>query len=319
MTLSYRNHCDNLGFRGKTGEFVDGAHLPSGDPTPSFRDFTFTARAKITGGHGTWRTIIAHSECEGFQLAVDSQDEVVFEQTCSSSAVQSGFKPALNEWFHVAVTYYQPEKHVTLFINGKPVSDHKLDNDVELQTHLAIGRSSGMDSDYFIGEITAVRGFDYVLNLSEIQQAFDESLISIGTQNVSGGGSNRRTLDGRLCLTPCSAEEPMSPTTLGNMHATNVPIGLSCDATLKQQSFNGRTDQAFRITCPEHCLHHEGTVKGSKLYSPDSQICKAAIHAGVLTPRGGDAVVTLHNGINEYKGSRGHGGKGSCWTVHMDC
>lgn len=49
----------------------------------------------MLGGLGQWRTLLAHSDCEGFSLVVDPNDELIFEQTCHPYQVKSGFKPKL--------------------------------------------------------------------------------------------------------------------------------------------------------------------------------------------------------------------------------
>merc|ERR1712060_670159 len=49
-------------------------------------------------------------------------------------------------------------------------------------------------------------------------------------------------------------------------------------------------------------------VKGSKIYAPTSSVCKAALHSGIMKTEGGEAVVTIHNGLKNYPSSRGRNG-----------
>lgn len=59
----------------------------------------------------------------------------------------------------------------------------------------------------------------------------------------------------------------------------------------------------FAVRCP---AEHEvgGTVWGTDVYTDDSSVCQAAVHAGVIaTGVGGDVVVEVRPGRREYRGS----------------
>jgi hypothetical protein len=62
----------------------------------------------------------------------------------------------------------------------------------------------------------------------------------------------------------------------------------------------------FLANCPEGC---EGSSKvwGDGLYTKDSPICKASIHAGVIGKSGGKVKVTVQPGQDSYKGSTKNG------------
>ncbi len=62
----------------------------------------------------------------------------------------------------------------------------------------------------------------------------------------------------------------------------------------------------FVANCPEDC-GNASTVWGDGLYTKDSPICKAAIHAGVITKSGGKVKVTVQPGQDRYKGSAKNG------------
>lgn len=297
---------DWQGFRGK--DYVTSKNMPGDDAMPGLRDFTLTARVKATGGDGTWRSILAHSYCEGFELALNQQNELIFEQPCHNNFINTAFKVKPNDWFHVAVTYSQPRQTTAIFIDGERVALEKSNMDFSLRNHLVVGKASEIDSEYFYGQITAVRVFPYVLAPEQIKQVMQESATS-----PTGGAGNvlikglRRTEDGRICLTPCSTEEP-EVSMLGGKYPTNPSIELSCQDSLLLPDFNGSAGASFRVSCPAGCIHQNGEIKGNKVYTEDSSICRSAIHAGALSRDGGEAIITIHNGQKSYRGERGHSG-----------
>ncbi len=67
-------------------------------------------------------------------------------------------------------------------------------------------------------------------------------------------------------------------------------------------------NQSAPITCscaPEAAL--SGAVWGSRTYTTDSRVCRAAVHAGVIPAAGGVVVVTPAAGLQAYAGSAANG------------
>jgi hypothetical protein len=60
------------------------------------------------------------------------------------------------------------------------------------------------------------------------------------------------------------------------------------------------------VNCPAGCAQ-EGGLWGTDVYTGDSAICRAAIHAGLIPPAGGNVAVTLEGGRPAYRGSTRHG------------
>lgn len=52
-----------------------------------------------------------------------------------------------------------------------------------------------------------------------------------------------------------------------------------------------------------------GAVWGSGTYTDDSKICRAAVHAGRISTRGGDVRFAIRGGLNSYYGSLRNGVK----------
>jgi hypothetical protein len=59
-----------------------------------------------------------------------------------------------------------------------------------------------------------------------------------------------------------------------------------------------------------------GTVWGNAIYTTDSAICSAAIHAGAIPATGGKVVVHPAPGCSRYKGASAHGITTESWTQH---
>ncbi|PFH36852.1 hypothetical protein BESB_050440 [Besnoitia besnoiti] len=292
------------GFEGRPGSFVDASNLPGGSLVSGFRDFTLAVKATVTGKKGKWRALVSNGDCDGFMLAIDNNDELVFEQTCHPRLIRSGFKPALGEPFTCAATYFAPERAVAIFVNGKKVAYQKTDYSFNLKPKLIIGRASASESDYFKGEIIAVHLFDYVLSPAQITQLRRETGPVPEPGRMPRG--LRRTEDGRVCISSCSAQEPSLAE--GGRPATNAALRLTCKDTLLKPEFSGATGHKVLVSCPADCALSPAELHGCKIYSADSSICKAALHMGVIQRHGGEAVVTLHDGMTSYTASRGHYG-----------
>lgn len=56
------------------------------------------------------------------------------------------------------------------------------------------------------------------------------------------------------------------------------------------------------VSCPKGCKANGNTVYGSGVYTSDSPICKAAIHAGIITDAGGQFKLYFAPGRSSYTG-----------------
>ncbi|MBN1944288.1 MAG: hypothetical protein JW797_01375 [Bradymonadales bacterium] len=85
---------------------------------------------------------------------------------------------------------------------------------------------------------------------------------------------------------------------------------LECNTTAG--SLAGDPGATHRVTCPANCT--TGSVWGTSIYSDDSSICRAAIHAGVINQAtGGELTVTIAPGQPEYASSTANGITTSTW------
>jgi outer membrane protein OmpA-like peptidoglycan-associated protein len=71
------------------------------------------------------------------------------------------------------------------------------------------------------------------------------------------------------------------------------------------RDFRGQSE-SLTCACPAEATR-SGSVWGTITYTADSQICRAALHAGAVTARGGDVTVLPEVGRDAYIGSRRNG------------
>jgi LCCL domain len=77
-----------------------------------------------------------------------------------------------------------------------------------------------------------------------------------------------------------------------------IEAGCSFNATQLQ----GAPGATFQIACPSGC-ESNGGLWGTDVYTADSGICRAGIHAGAISPAGGIVVVQIQPGRPAYRGS----------------
>ena len=71
--------------------------------------------------------------------------------------------------------------------------------------------------------------------------------------------------------------------------------------------FSGPLGNRFTVYCEKECSKKENNVFGDQVYTDDSSICQAAIHAGLLTDKGGEIQFILEQGKQLYEGSLKNG------------
>lgn len=101
------------------------------------------------------------------------------------------------------------------------------------------------------------------------------------------------------------AAAPAMPQTTAPVTAAGdaVPVELTCFSAA--QEFIGDPGAAFIGSCPASCDLF--SVWGTDLYTDDSNICTAAIHAGVVGKNGGTVTFIIQDGMDSYSGSERNG------------
>jgi hypothetical protein len=102
---------------------------------------------------------------------------------------------------------------------------------------------------------------------------------------------------------PATAEPTPAEPTPGEPAPAAQQIG--CVATGGNIA-GGQTGAEERVSCPAGCLE-KGPVWGNGLYTRDSRVCQAAIHAGVIDDGGGTFTVRLTDGASVFSGSEANG------------
>ena len=83
----------------------------------------------------------------------------------------------------------------------------------------------------------------------------------------------------------------------------------TCEATAK--TLGVKAGMVHMVSCPADCK--TGSVWGTDVYTTDSRVCKAAVHAGTIKQSGGDVKVTISPGLKAYVGSEKNGVKTAKW------
>eukprot|EP01053_Blabericola_migrator_P005697 Blabericola_migrator_1__5696@NODE_288_length_10293_cov_65_527675_g237_i0_p1_GENE_NODE_288_length_10293_cov_65_527675_g237_i0NODE_288_length_10293_cov_65_527675_g237_i0_p1_ORF_typecomplete_len1450_score326_59LCCL/PF03815_19/5_1e08LCCL/PF03815_19/1_6e20LCCL/PF03815_19/0_0052LCCL/PF03815_19/2e02SRCR/PF00530_18/1_5e12SRCR/PF00530_18/1_4e18Laminin_G_3/PF13385_6/4_5e06SRCR_2/PF15494_6/44SRCR_2/PF15494_6/0_0019Pentaxin/PF00354_17/0_0053_NODE_288_length_10293_cov_65_527675_g237_i031187467 len=81
---------------------------------------------------------------------------------------------------------------------------------------------------------------------------------------------------------------------------------LTCSDTLKTLILKVKVElpgSLFLVKCPAGCRRQSGNIVGDVIYSPDSPICKAAVHVGVSNDEGASFIAILTHGQTSYSGS----------------
>lgn len=68
-----------------------------------------------------------------------------------------------------------------------------------------------------------------------------------------------------------------------------------------------RAGQSLTCTCTAAAVLDAGSVAGSDVYTGDSRICRAALHAGAVSRGGGVVTLRVLSGVTRHPGSSRHG------------
>lgn len=95
-----------------------------------------------------------------------------------------------------------------------------------------------------------------------------------------------------------------------------VPLGMAQDdgeitCSTTGDELEGDAGDLLTVVCPADCT--SGIVWGTGVYTDDSAVCTAAIHAGVLTSDGGEVEVFILEGEESYEASEANGILSSTW------
>ena len=129
-----------------------------------------------------------------------------------------------------------------------------------------------------------------------------EGLSDADVKNAENNGNAENSEQPQANSIQSASNEAEKKNEEVNEESTNQ---LKCDLQVSEKKFQGPTGKSFRVSCPKNCAKHpEGNVFGNLIYSDDSSVCKAAIHAGfVKDAEGGEFLVEITNGLAKYESS----------------
>lgn len=105
------------------------------------------------------------------------------------------------------------------------------------------------------------------------------------------------------------------PGSFSFLDSSRSPIGPEDQVMLLEwnasaKDLRGRLEQDFVFDCPSN--GKIGTIWGSSIYTDDSSICSAAVHAGLITSKdGGRVTIRIKPGSQAYMGTIRNGVKSS--------
>lgn len=102
-----------------------------------------------------------------------------------------------------------------------------------------------------------------------------------------------------------SAPDTMPDTAMGAAQAVTL------DCSTQALAFDGGVGSVYAGTCPAGCT--AGSLWGTRVYTDDSAICTAAIHAGTIGESGGDVTFVIEDGMDSYPASAQNGISSSEW------
>ncbi len=106
------------------------------------------------------------------------------------------------------------------------------------------------------------------------------------------------------------------PTTGGGPPPVGAPVPITWETqptNVPGGSLRGRNGERFSFICPSGGPP-SGRLWGTDIYTDDSSICIAAVHAGVITSaNGGTVSIEIRPGLSSYAGSTRNGMTSSNW------
>ncbi len=131
------------------------------------------------------------------------------------------------------------------------------------------------------------------------QQSTGEYVFAIHT-GIAGSSGQTTSQTGQATPVPHSSSS-----------ATTVADATSIECSTTGQQIEGEVNTYLNVECPANCT--SGSLWGTTIYTDDSAVCRAAIHAGVMPASGGQFAVVIAEGQDSYEGTTANGITSSNW------
>jgi hypothetical protein len=93
-----------------------------------------------------------------------------------------------------------------------------------------------------------------------------------------------------------------------------VPTDLGAPWNATAERFRGRIDEVFEFPCPPGVMLLP--IWGIDVYTDDSAVCSAAVHAGIITRQdGGTVQIVVRPGLDSYGGTTRNGHRSDAWEA----
>lgn len=90
--------------------------------------------------------------------------------------------------------------------------------------------------------------------------------------------------------------------TVSAVGAPPAPVATGPEQCPDNMAIFAGSDEVLRCLCPA-LMTGQGSVWGTDAYTADSAVCRAALHAGAVTPRGGEVTLRMLEGLPRYVGT----------------
>ncbi|WP_421785655.1 LCCL domain-containing protein [Hyphobacterium sp.] len=130
-------------------------------------------------------------------------------------------------------------------------------------------------------------------------------VINIETLQANTAGQIRDYL--RECMHTGQCPGQANGGNGGGQPPPRDPNAQTADWRTTATSLRGRNGEVFAFHCPARGSTRHASVWGSDLYTDDSGICSAAVHAGFLTDAGGSVWIQIVGRQERYTGSTRYG------------
>ncbi|NMO22492.1 protease B [Pyxidicoccus fallax] len=157
-----------------------------------------------------------------------------------------------------------------------------------------------------LGHAIGFRHTDYYNRSISCGSGGDEGQAGVGAIHIPGTPETA-TVGGSI-MNSCFRATETGEWTSSDITALNYLYptgggGTAC-SSYNFTSYRGQNGTQISCGCP---AVSGGTVWGTDMYTDDSNVCAAAVHAGVIPASGGNVTVTIQPGQNSYTGTTRNG------------
>ena len=133
-----------------------------------------------------------------------------------------------------------------------------------------------------------------------------------------------------LCMASCVLRTPSFTPSIGAAvsSAPSMPSGsappdepvndsgiIEAGCSFSGNDIKGEPGSVHPVACPAGCKK-DVAVHGTDIYTSNTPICVAAMHASMISDRGGEVTVVLESGRPAYRGSKHNGVTSDDWGRH---